>query len=247
MRGRQSVLALLLFFILYPQLGHAQGVRFQPQGATAAGQGNAFSAQADDPSAIHYNPAGLSQVNGIQVLSGTTLVGGSVKYTSPTGVDSRGDFGGTIANPPPSYSYVSANLGSLGWNSLSNVTVGLGVNSPFGLNIRYPVDGPFNTVVTAAALPLIAIKPTLAYKLNDQLAFGASADRRTPANPRAREMSSSASASCGTAFGDTKLVASRLLNPAANSRLKSSSFCSVGIRVAWPWSPSRSATSVIRI
>jgi long-chain fatty acid transport protein len=177
MRGRQFVLALLLlFFIFYPQLGHAQGVRFQPQGATAAGQGNAFSAQADDPSAIHYNPAGLSQVNGIQVLSGTTLVGGSVKYTSPTGVDSRGDFGGTIANPPPSYSYVSANLGSLGWNSLSNVTVGLGVNSPFGLNIRYPVDGPFNTVVTSAALPLIAIKPTLAYKLNDQLAFGASAD-----------------------------------------------------------------------
>jgi long-chain fatty acid transport protein len=176
MRGQQCVLALVLFFILCPQLGHAQGVRFQPQGATAAGQGNAFSAQADDPSAIHYNPAGLSQVKGIQVLSGTTLVGGSVKYASPTGIDSRGDFGGTIANPPPSYSYVSANLGSLGWNSLSDVTVGLGLNSPFGLNIRYPVDGPFNTVVTSAALPLIDIKPTVAYKLNDQLAFGVGAD-----------------------------------------------------------------------
>jgi long-chain fatty acid transport protein len=176
MRGRQFVLALVLFFILCPQLGHAQGIRFQPQGATAAGQGNAFSAQADDPSAIHYNPAGLSQVKGIQVLNGTTLVGGSVTYTSPTGIDSRGDFGGTIANPPPSYSYVSANLGSLGWNSLSDVTVGLGLNSPFGLNIRYPVGGPFNTVVTSAALPLIDIKPTVAYKLNDQLAIGIGAD-----------------------------------------------------------------------
>ena len=176
MRSQRYLLALGLVSLLCPSLGHAQGVRFQPQGATAAGQGNAFSAQADDPSAIHYNPAGLSQVNGVQVLTGSTLVGGSVKFTSPAGIDSRGDFGGSIANPPPSYSYVSANLGSFGWNSLSNVTVGLGLTSPFGLNIRYPVDGPFNTAVTSAALPLIDIKPTVAYKLNDQLAIGVSAD-----------------------------------------------------------------------
>ena len=176
MRGQEFVLALVLFFILYPQLGHAQALRFQPQSAAAAGQGNAFVAQADDASAIHYNPAGLSQVNGVQVVTGTTLVGGSIKFTSPTGIDSRGDFGGSVANPPPSYSYVSANLGSLGLDRLSNVTIGLGLNSPYGLNTRYPLDGPFNTVVTSAALPLIDIKPTVAYKINDQLAIGVSAD-----------------------------------------------------------------------
>ena len=71
---------------------------------------------------------------------------------------------------------MSANLGVFGWNGLSNVTVGLGLTSPFGLNTRYPVDGPFNTAVTSAALPLIDIKPTVAYKLNDQLAIGVGAD-----------------------------------------------------------------------
>ncbi len=176
MRNQRYLLALGLVSLLCPSLGHAQALRFQPQGATAAGQGNAFVAQADDASAIHYNPAGLCQVSGVQVLSGTTLLGGSIKFKSPTGIDSRGDFGGSIAFPPPSYSYVSANLGSFGWNSLSNVTVGLGLTSPFGLNTRYPVDGPFNTAVTSAALPLIDIKPTVAYKLNDQLAIGVSAD-----------------------------------------------------------------------
>src|SRR4029077_19535862 len=69
-----------------------------------------------------------------------------------------------------------ANLRALGWDSLSNVTVGLGLTSPFGLNTRYPVDGPFNTAITSAALPLIDIKPTVAYKLNDQLAIGVGAD-----------------------------------------------------------------------
>jgi len=174
--NRRCLLALGLVCILCPSLGHAQALRFQPQGAAATGQGNAFIAQADDASAIHYNPAGLSQVNGVQVVTGTNLVGGSIKFNSPTGTDSRGDFGGSVAFPPPSYSYVSANLGYLGLNRLSNVTVGLGLTSPFGLNTRYPVDGPFNTVVTSAALPLLDIKPTIAYKFNDQLAIGVNAD-----------------------------------------------------------------------
>ena len=174
--NQRCLLALGLVCLLCPSLGHAQALRFQPQSAAAAGQGNAFVAQADDASAIHYNPAGLSQVNGVQVVTGTTLLGGSIKFTSPTGIDSRGDFGGSIASPPPSYSYVSANLGSLGLDRLSDVTIGLGLNSPFGLNTRYPVDGPFNTVVTSAALPLLDIKPTIAYKFNDQLAIGVNAD-----------------------------------------------------------------------
>ena len=176
MRNQRYLLALGLISLLCPSLGHAQALRFQPQGAVAAGQGNAFAAQADDASAIHYNPAGLSQVDGVQVITGTTLLGGSVKFNSPTGTDIRGDFGGSVVLPPPSHSYVSANLGSLGWDSLSNVTVGLGLTSPFGLNIRYPLDGTFNSAVTSAALPLIDIKPTVAYKLNDQLAIGVGAD-----------------------------------------------------------------------
>ena len=176
MKSKRYLLALGLACLLCPSLGYAQALRFQPQGVIAAGQGNAFAAQADDASAIHYNPAGLSQVNGVQIVTGTILLGGSIKVKSQTGIDSRGDFGGSIAVPPPSHSYVSANLGSLGWDGLSNLTVGLGLTSPFGLNTRYPIDGPFNTVVTSAALPLIDIKPTVAYKVNDQFAIGVSAD-----------------------------------------------------------------------
>jgi long-chain fatty acid transport protein len=174
--NQQCLLALELVCILCPSLGYAQALRFQPQGAAATGQGNAFVAQADDASAIHYNPAGLSQVNGVQVVTGTALLGGSIKFKGPTGIDSRGDFGGSVAFPPPSHSYVRANLGSLGWDRLSNVTIGLGLTSPFGLNTRYPLNAPFNTAVTSAALPLIDIKPTVAYKINDQLAIGVSAD-----------------------------------------------------------------------
>jgi long-chain fatty acid transport protein len=103
-------------------------------------------------------------------------MGGSIKYKSPEGLDTRGDFGGSIASPPPSHFYLSANLGALGAATLSPVTLGLGLTSPFGSNTRYPVDGHFNTAVTSATLPLIDIKPTIAYKVNNDLSLGVSAD-----------------------------------------------------------------------
>ena len=154
----------------------AQAIRFQPQGAVAAGQGNAFVAQADDPSAIQFNPAGLTQVGGIQSSVGTTLMGGSVKFTGPGGINSSGDFGGSVSTPFPSHFYFSANLKALGAKNLSPLTIGVGVNSPFGSNTRYLLDSPFKTAVTSVALPLLAIKPTIAYRINDQLSVGVSAD-----------------------------------------------------------------------
>lgn len=127
--GRETILCLLVSrargFAAAAQ-GLCQALRFQPQAAAPAAQGNAFAAQADDASAIHYNPAGLTQVPGVQALFGTTLLGGSIKATTATGVDTRGDFGGSIAFPPPSHTYISANLGALGLKGWSSVTVGLG-------------------------------------------------------------------------------------------------------------------------
>lgn len=157
-------------------MSHAQALRFQPQGAVATGQGNAFAAQADDASAIHYNPAGLSQVEGVQAVFGTTLLGGSIKSKGTTGIDTRGDFGGSTVFPSPSHTYLSANLRALGLTSLSRVTVGLGLTSSFGLNTRYPVDSPFNTAAKSASLPLLGIKPTIAYKVTDDLSVGLGVD-----------------------------------------------------------------------
>lgn len=168
------IVAVVVFLI--PVRATAQALRFQPQGAVAAAQGNAFAAQADDASAIQYNPAGLTQVSGIQGVFGIALLGGSIKAKSISGVDTRGDFGGSVSFPPPGHTYLSANLGALGAPRFSAVTIGLGLTSPFGLRTRYPIDAPFNTAVTSAELPLIAIKPTIAYKISDALSVGVSAD-----------------------------------------------------------------------
>ena len=155
---------------------HASGFKILNQSASGVGQSGAFAAQADDPSALFFNPAGMTQLRGIQTSFGTLLVGGSTNFTSPTGITTRGDFGGSAAFPPPSNYYLTANLRDLGMAALDGFTAGIGVLSPFGVLYRYPNDSPFSTAVTSEALQLIDIKPTLAYKLNDQLSVGLGAD-----------------------------------------------------------------------
>jgi long-chain fatty acid transport protein len=50
------------------------------------------------------------------------------------------------------------------------------VNSPFGSLTQYPVNAPFSNTVIFNTLPILDIKPTVAYKLNDYLSFGLGAD-----------------------------------------------------------------------
>ena len=179
-RFRRALLLCLLCsaagFVLAAASANAQTPRLQGQSAAAAAMGNAFVAQADDPSALHYNPAGMTQLHGFQTLFGTTLIGGTTQFSSPTGAQTTGDRNGSVAWPPPGHVYLVANLKDLGLSALGNFTAGIGMNNPFGSLTRYPNDGPFRTAITFTTLPLLDIKPTIAYKLNDQLSFGLGAD-----------------------------------------------------------------------
>ncbi len=162
--------------IVYSQNVLAEGFRILDHGASATGQGAAFSAQADDPSALHYNPAGMTQLEGIQFSAGTLLIGGSIEFKSASGGKVDGDLAGAIANPPPSTVFLTAHLPALGLKNLPNWTVGIGVTSPFALQVEYPDDSLIAPVTTRASLPLLDIKPTLAYKVNDYISVGGGLD-----------------------------------------------------------------------
>ncbi|MBI3806359.1 MAG: outer membrane protein transport protein [Nitrospirae bacterium] len=177
---RTCVLGLCLASL--PGVASAQVPRIQGQGAAASAMSNAFAAQADDPSALHYNPAGMTQLQGIQLMAGALASGGSTNFTSLTGVTVRGDRNGSAAWPPPGHTYITANLKSLGVTALGDLSVGMGLTVPFGSLTRWPNDGPFRTVTTLSTLPLLDIKPTLAYKVTENLSLGLGADIYTFSN-----------------------------------------------------------------
>ena len=160
----------------------AQVPRIQGQGTAASGMGNAFAAQADDPSALHYNPAGMTQLSGVQFAAGGLLSGGTTDFTSITGVNSTGDRNGSFAWPPPAHIFVTADLKDLGITAIGDLTAGIGLTTPLGSIIRYPDDGPLRFKTTFAALPLVDIKPTLAYRVTPDLSLGFGADIYTFSN-----------------------------------------------------------------
>ncbi len=167
---------IMLTLLAAPATSDASGFRILDQGAAATGQSAAFTAQADDPSAIYYNPAGMTQLHGVQLYFGTVLIGGHTSYTAPNGVTARGDLNNSVAWPPPTNFYITANLKDLGLKALGDLSVGVGVVSPFGTMYRWPNNGPFNTALTRQTLELFDIKPTLAYKFNDQFSVGLGMD-----------------------------------------------------------------------
>jgi long-chain fatty acid transport protein len=151
----------------------ADGFRNPFHDAVAIGQGNAFRAQADNPSALFYNQAGMTQLPGIQHSVGVQFVSPNTTFTAPDGTTVTNSIeGGAIGLPPPGQFFLTAHLGQWAPQYLDRVWVGLGVLNLFGFANEYPDDSPFATVFTRGQLPLLSITPSVAYQVTDWLSVG---------------------------------------------------------------------------
>ena len=68
MNLRTIPLGLVLLAVFSPAAAQAAGFGIYEQGARAMGTAGAFTARADDPSAIYFNPAGLAHLEGGSLL-----------------------------------------------------------------------------------------------------------------------------------------------------------------------------------
>ena len=170
-----GVLICALLLVVLPHSVQAEGFRNPYQDASAIAQGNAFVAQADNASALFYNPAGMTQLHGIHVDVGVQLMSINTTYSSSSGVMTTNNSP-AVGLPPPGQLFLTANLKDLGVSTLGNLSVGLGVLNLYGFAAKYPINGPFATALTFAQFPLIAIKPTVAYKVTESLSVGLGAD-----------------------------------------------------------------------
>lgn len=173
------LLETLLTLVITASFSHTafgEGFRILDQSASATAQGGAFAAQADDPSAVHFNPAAITDLPGLQMTVGTLLVNGAIDFRPPSGPAVEGDFGGTFANPPPSNFFVTVKPGDLGWPAFDSLTLGLGVYAPFGNLTNYPRDSSLAPVLTRSASPILDVTPTVAFRVHPMLALGAGLD-----------------------------------------------------------------------
>lgn len=139
----------------------AVGFRLPNQDPEAIARGNAFAATADNPSAIYYNPAGITQLEGDNIRVGLYVISADTSFTSPSGATARTD---TELQAVPQIYYV---------HSFTNVpiSIGLGVYAPYGLSLDWGIHSPFNTVAESGSLLYASINPVVAWSITQTLSI----------------------------------------------------------------------------
>ncbi len=155
---------VVLLLALAVSVSFAGGYQINEHGARAVGMGGAFVARASDGSAMFFNPAGLGFQKGINLMLGTTLIMPSTTFTGPTPSTTETSMNSQTFYP--SNFYASYSVGDK-W------VFGLGFFSPYGLGTEWPSNWVGSQLAVKTDLQTFYINPTVAYQVNDKLAFGA--------------------------------------------------------------------------
>jgi len=147
---------------LCPGLALGLGSRIPNQDADAIARGNAFVATADNPAALYYNPAGISQLEGQQIHVGSLFYLNIYSdYESPSG-ETTHNLTRVIPVPELQYTLTLKN---------APVSFGVGVYAPFGLGMEWPDDAPFRNAGLEVKLQYITVSPVIAWKPHPTLSL----------------------------------------------------------------------------
>jgi long-chain fatty acid transport protein len=141
----------------------ANGFRLPDQDAFATARGEAFVATADNPSAIYYNPAGITQLEGNNLRGGIYGLYLNPSYTPTNHTRTFHSSDNLAAVPQIFYTYTPEDL---------PVSFGLGVYAPFGGNMSWPQNTGFRSVAIDGSLTYLTINPVVAFKVLPSLSIG---------------------------------------------------------------------------
>ena len=169
-----KVLAFLVVLLFASTSAMAGGFRLPEAGAKAMSMGFAFTAQANDPSAIYFNPAGIMQLEGNNLKVGVTYVkqnGGTFTGITPlTG-------GASVSETQKDLDFFVPNA-FFTRKASPNFVYGVGLFSPFGLGQEYENRNTsiFRSQITKIDLMTLVVNPTVAWKVNEVLSVAAGID-----------------------------------------------------------------------
>jgi len=149
--------------VMCSSLGFAAGFRLPEQDSAAMGMASAFVGQADNPSAVWYNPAGITQLDGTRISGGVIIICPELTHENTNGTTdvSKRD----LYLPVQLYATHKLN---------DKIGIGFGINEPFGLTTDWSKTSSTRYVATYSSIVTTEFNPNIAYKMNDNLsvAFG---------------------------------------------------------------------------
>lgn len=173
MDAKVSVNGLVLASLL-GVAGSAQAAGFALIEQSASGMGNAYAgaaASAEDASTIFFNPAGMTYIEGTQVVGALHLIKPNAEFN---------DKGSVKAQGVPPAGGEGPNAGDLSFvpnfyykrDLTDNIKFGLGLSAPFGLKTEYGDQWIGRFQADKSEVKTLNINPSIALKVNDQLSLG---------------------------------------------------------------------------
>lgn len=175
MRSSSRIL-LLVFAVAVCVSGSAfaSGFLIPEQGAKASSMAGAFTATADDPSAMFFNVAGIAQQREMTLLGGATVINFNNEFRG----DPNDEFSSGTVGKYRRHTFLVPN----GYGILpigENLTVGVGMFSAFGLRTNWedPWIGRFSS--RDANLKSVSVQPSAAWQsTGGRVAVGAGIEYR---------------------------------------------------------------------
>lgn len=172
---------LLLSLLLWGGPVFAGGLSTQGQGSRALGMGGAFTAVADDGSAIYYNPAGIGQIDGTLIEAGAALIYPEIKYKMPDGAtqkSTKSAFGPTF--------FITHRI-------TERFSAGLGIYTPYARVAEFSDDPAHGFLSQRSKMLRTDLSMVIAYKISDNFSLGggpvigySQIDQSIPAGPALR-------------------------------------------------------------
>ncbi len=173
---KTSVVSILPALFLAGFTSNASAAGFAIAEQSVKGLGSAFSggaASADDASTVWYNPAGMTRFSGTHISSALHGILPKAEFenkgstTNPlfggAPLTGRNFDGGKDALVPNFYLTHSIN---------ERMSVGLGMNAPFGLVVDYDKDWVGRYHALRSDVATVNINPAFAFKVNNQFSVG---------------------------------------------------------------------------
>jgi long-chain fatty acid transport protein len=167
---KKKVLTLLIACVLLSNNMYPSGFQINENGARAMAMAGAFTGLANDPSAIYFNPAGITQLDGTQIYAGATMIIPIQSFTGPSPSTTKTDMISQTFFPINFYAT---------HKFTDQLSVGLGVNNQFGLGTKWDANWVGSQLAVETSVKTFFFTPVVAYKVLDNLSLSVGANIAT--------------------------------------------------------------------
>lgn len=160
----KKITTIILLFFIAASTSFGSGFQINEHGARAMGMAGAFVGLANDPSALHFNPAGITQLKGTHILAGVSFIMPTTTFKGPSPSTTEYSLNKQVFTPINLYVTHQIN---------DDLFVGLGINNQYGLGTKWSNDFVARTVAWDTEIRTFYFTPVVAYKLSEKLSISA--------------------------------------------------------------------------